>query len=103
MKFRQIPAFLLRQPVHFYRFALSPLLPPSCRYQPTCSAYALEALQTHGALKGGYLALRRILRCHPIKFLGGGSGFDPVPPRIGDVEETSNSRGKAGYSSDNEC
>lgn len=71
---------MLSAPIHLYRYAVSPLLPPSCRFQPTCSAYALEALKTHGALKGGTLALTRILRCHPLTFLGGSSGFDPVPP-----------------------
>ena len=58
-----------------YQLALSPWLAPRCRYLPTCSSYALEAISKHGAIKGGYLALRRILRCHPF----GGSGYDPVP------------------------
>jgi len=53
----------------------SKVLPPSCRYQPSCSAYAITALQRYGAAKGGWLALKRILRCHP----WGGQGFDPVP------------------------
>ena len=53
----------------------SRILPPSCRYQPSCSAYAISALQRYGALKGGWLALKRISRCHP----WGGQGFDPVP------------------------
>ncbi len=69
-------AFLLTLPIRFYRYFISPLLPPSCRYQPTCSAYALQALAVHGPLRGGWLALRRILRCHP----WGGCGHDPVPP-----------------------
>lgn len=69
----------LRLIVQAYQTAISPLLPPSCRYVPTCSAYAIEALERHGALKGAGLAARRILRCHPIRWLGGGSGFDPVP------------------------
>ncbi|MEQ3625820.1 MAG: membrane protein insertion efficiency factor YidD [Celeribacter sp.] len=69
-------ARLLAVPVHGYRLFLSPWLGANCRYQPTCSAYALEALETHGAARGGWLALRRILRCHP----WGGSGHDPVPP-----------------------
>jgi uncharacterized protein len=66
-------------PIHLYRRFLSPLKPASCRFHPTCSAYALEAIQTHGALRGSLLALRRLSRCHPIAWLGGGSGFDPVP------------------------
>ena len=68
-------AHLLRLPIHFYRYVISPLLGVNCRFAPSCSEYALEALATHGALKGGYLAARRILRCHP----WGGSGYDPVP------------------------
>ena len=62
--------------VWLYRNALSPLLGMNCRFQPTCSEYAEEALRTHGAFKGGWLAIRRIAKCHP----WGGSGFDPVPP-----------------------
>lgn len=62
-------------PVLFYRYFISPLLPSSCRFYPTCSAYALEALEKHGVLGGGWLTLRRILRCHPF----GGCGCDPVP------------------------
>ena len=64
-------------PVHAYRLLISPWLGANCRYQPTCSAYALEALDKHGALRGAWLATRRIARCHP----GGGSGYDPVPER----------------------
>ncbi|EKE78312.1 membrane protein insertion efficiency factor YidD [Oceanibaculum indicum] len=66
---------ILRLPIHLYRYGISPLLGVNCRFAPSCSEYALEALATHGALKGGYLAARRILRCHP----WGGSGYDPVP------------------------
>jgi hypothetical protein len=68
--------WLLSALVWGYRLLVSPLLPPSCRYAPTCSAYALEALRAHGPLKGAWLAARRIARCHP----WGGSGYDPVPP-----------------------
>jgi uncharacterized protein len=66
---------LLALPIRAYRLLVSPLLPPSCRFLPTCSDYALEALRRHGAGSGLYLALRRLLRCHP----WGGSGYDPVP------------------------
>jgi putative membrane protein insertion efficiency factor len=68
-------------PIRLYRRFISPLLPPACRYEPTCSRYAIEAIQTHGPLKGFWLALKRISRCHPIHWLGGSEGFDPVPPR----------------------
>jgi len=70
----------LSLPIHLYRRLISPLLPPSCRFTPTCSEYALQALHSHGPVKGLYLATRRLLRCHPISWLGGSSGFDPVPP-----------------------
>ncbi len=66
-------------PIRFYRAFLSPLKPPTCRFMPSCSAYALDAIAEHGALKGAALALRRLARCHPITWLGGSSGFDPVP------------------------
>jgi putative membrane protein insertion efficiency factor len=61
--------------VRAYQILLSPLIPPCCRYTPTCSAYFIEAVQRHGALKGSWLGIRRILRCHPF----GGHGEDPVP------------------------
>jgi putative membrane protein insertion efficiency factor len=70
---------LAAAPIRFYRRFLSPLAPPACRFTPSCSAYALEAIAAHGALKGLALALRRLSRCHPIGWLGGSSGFDPVP------------------------
>lgn len=68
-------ARLLSLPVRAYRLIFSPWVGHNCRYQPTCSAYALDALKTHGGIKGGWLALRRILRCNP----WGGTGYDPVP------------------------
>lgn len=61
--------------IRFYQRCISPLTPPSCRFTPTCSQYALEAFHKYGQLKGLYLSVRRILRCHPL----GGSGYDPVP------------------------
>jgi len=61
-----------------YKLLISPLLGHSCRYMPTCSEYSIEALKTFGFIKGSLLGLKRILSCHPIKFLGGGEGFDPV-------------------------
>ena len=61
--------------IAFYRTCISPLTPPACRYTPTCSQYAQEAIKKYGPFRGGWLALRRILRCHPF----GGSGYDPVP------------------------
>ncbi len=72
---RQLLVWLLCAPILFYQRYISPLTPPSCRFTPTCSAYALEAIRKHGPLKGLWLAVRRILRCHPF----GGHGYDPVP------------------------
>lgn len=68
-------AHLFALPVRLYRLLLSPWLGNSCRYQPTCSVYALEALERHGAVKGGWLAAKRLASCHP----WGGHGYDPVP------------------------
>ena len=68
-------AYIVSLPVRAYRMILSPWVGTSCRYHPTCSAYSLEALEKHGAIKGSYLTVRRILRCHP----WGGSGIDNVP------------------------
>lgn len=67
---------MLTLPIRAYRYFISPLRPPSCRFLPTCSEYAIEAITVHGPVRGGWLALRRLARCHP----WGGSGFDPVPP-----------------------
>lgn len=66
---------LLILPIRFYQACISPMLPPSCRFTPTCSEYAVEAITRYGAVKGLWLALKRIARCHP----WGGSGYDPVP------------------------
>jgi uncharacterized protein len=68
---------MLAAPIIGYRRFISPLLAPRCRFFPSCSAYALEAIQTHGALHGGWLALRRLSRCHPFH----SGGLDPVPAR----------------------
>ena len=62
-------------PVYFYRRCISPLFPPCCRFTPTCSEYAIQAVKKHGVFKGSWLAIKRILRCNP----WGGSGYDPVP------------------------
>lgn len=72
---RKALVWLLLLPIRFYQVCISPLTPPSCRFTPTCSEYARQAIIKHGPLKGLYLALKRILRCHP----WGGSGYDPVP------------------------
>lgn len=69
---KQLMLFLIR----FYRNNISPSLPPRCRFTPTCSAYAMEAIQRYGAVKGGYLSVRRLLRCNPFYK---GDYFDPVP------------------------
>ena len=68
-------AYIVSVPVRFYRLVISPLIGSNCRYHPTCSSYTLEALEKHGAIKGGRLAVKRILKCHPL----GGSGIDNVP------------------------
>ena len=68
-------AYIVSIPVRFYRLVISPLIGSNCRYHPTCSSYTLEALDKHGAIKGGRLAIKRILKCHPL----GGSGIDNVP------------------------
>lgn len=73
--FKKLLTWIILIPVYFYRAAISPLLPPSCRYTPTCSQYTIEALKKHGPLKGLYLSVIRILSCNP----WGGSGYDPVP------------------------
>ena len=68
--------------IRLYKFVISPLLGHSCRYSPTCSEYSIEALKTYGLFKGLLLSTKRILSCHPVKFLGGGEGFDPVKKKM---------------------
>ena len=75
----KVLAQVLAVPIHLYRWLVSPLLPRACRFYPSCSAYALEALHTHGPLRGSWLALRRLGRCHPLN----PGGLDPVPPVAG--------------------
>lgn len=78
MSLRRLPELVLRTLIRVYRFAISPLFPRACRFEPTCSRYALDALERYGALRGSWLTLRRLARCHP--FTRG--GFDPVPEGI---------------------
>ena len=73
---RHLPSRLLIGLASGWQMTFSAILPPSCRFQPSCSEYAITAVERFGALRGGWLAARRIARCHPF----GGSGFDPVPP-----------------------
>jgi uncharacterized protein len=70
----QYPKFVALQLLRAYKWAISPMLPAACRFVPTCSEYAMEAVERYGAFRGGWMALARILRCHPL----GGSGYDPV-------------------------
>lgn len=72
---KKVISFILILPIRFYQLCISPMTPPSCRFVPTCSQYAIEALKKYGPIKGLWLAVKRILRCHP----WGGSGYDPVP------------------------
>ncbi len=71
----RVISFILILIINFYRTVISPILPPRCRYNPTCSEYAVQAIKKHGSFKGGWLSLKRIARCHP----WGGHGYDPVP------------------------
>ena len=73
--FTKMLGWLLMLPIRFYRKFISPLTPPSCRFTPTCSEYAIQAITKHGPFKGTWLAVKRVLRCHP----WGSSGYDPVP------------------------
>lgn len=72
---RRLLSYILLLPIYIYRKCVSPMFPPSCRFTPTCSQYAIDAIKKHGPLRGFILAIWRILRCNP----WGGSGYDPVP------------------------
>jgi len=76
---RSLVVQLLLVPLRFYKWAISPLLPPMCRFHPSCSVYAMGAIAVHGPFKGAWLSARRITRCHPFN----AGGLDPVPPRDG--------------------
>lgn len=75
---RKLMTILLKAPIKVYQYVISPYLPSNCRYYPTCSNYAVEALNKHGPIKGSLLAIGRIARCHP----WGGRGYDPVPEKF---------------------
>jgi len=77
---RKLLSMIILLPIYAYRLMISPFLGVNCRFQPSCSEYAIDAIRLHGPLKGGYLSARRMMRCHP----GGGSGYDPVPPSAED-------------------
>ena len=77
----KIISFLLIGLIKFYKFFISPLFGQSCRFIPSCSEYFIESLEMYGPIKGSYLGLKRISKCHPVKFLGGSSGLDLVPKK----------------------
>lgn len=83
MKGKLTAARVVQVPIRVYRKYISPLKPATCRFYPTCSAYAMEAINVHGALKGSWLAAKRIARCHPFN----PGGIDLVPPRKGTASE----------------
>ena len=70
--------------IKIYKYFISPLIGSNCRYLPTCSEYFIDCIKLNGTLKGSLIGIKRILKCHPIKFLGGGSGYDPAPKMKGD-------------------
>lgn len=77
MKILDVPKHSAIAIIRFYRYFVSPLLPPSCRFEPSCSAYTIEAIETHGLITGSWLGMKRIIRCHP----GCEGGYDPVPEK----------------------
>ena len=76
---KKIINFILISIIKTYKFLISPILGQNCRFLPTCSEYFIDCLKLNGPIKGSFLGIKRILSCHPIKFLGGKSGFDPAP------------------------
>ncbi len=76
MKFINLIFILI---IKLYRYLISPYIGPRCRYLPTCSDYFIDCIKLNGSFKGSLLGIKRILKCHPVKFLGGGDGFDPAP------------------------
>ena len=74
--------YIIIKLIKVYKFLISPLLGDSCRYLPTCSEYSIEALKNYGLIRGIFMSVKRILSCHPIKFLGGGEGYDPVNKKM---------------------
>ncbi|MEO1451372.1 MAG: membrane protein insertion efficiency factor YidD [Bacteroidota bacterium] len=81
--FRKLISSILVFLIRIYQNLISPFFPGACRYSPTCSEYVVEAVKVHGPLKGGWLGIRRISRCHP----WGGQGYDPVPPKEGPTNQ----------------
>ena len=79
-------SFLLKHLIRFFQIMISPILAPACRYEPTCSNYAYEAIEHHGALRGSWLVVCRLVRCRP----GSAGGYDPVPLRAGVVDSEAN-------------
>lgn len=77
-KFKNIPKFIVLMFIHFYKACISPMFPGCCRYRPTCSEYALQAIQKFGLCKGIILTIKRLSRCHP----WGGKGYDPIPEKF---------------------
>ena len=84
MMIKKLLSYLMLGLIRFYQVVISPFTPASCRYVPTCSHYAVEAIQKHGPFRGGWLALKRISSCHP----WGGSGYDPVPDSLDNEKKT---------------
>ena len=79
VKIKNIWQSLFIAPIKLYQLFISPMLPNTCRHLPTCSEYFIDCIKINGVFKGSYLGIKRIARCHPIKVLGGKSGYDPAP------------------------